>query len=58
MLTGIQRSQKRASDLLELELLAAVSHLMWVLETQPEFFAKATNTLFVCFVLLRQGLTM
>lgn len=48
MHTGAQRSQKRASDSLELELQVVVSTPMaptWVLETEPNSSGKARSTL-------------
>jgi len=44
-LCGAHKGQKRASDLLELELQVVVGCLMWVLGTELRSFARAANTL-------------
>ena len=45
MCAGALGGQKRASELLEVELIMVVSCLMWVLGTTPGSPAKATCTL-------------
>lgn len=42
---GILRGQKMALDLLELELKAVVSHLIWVLGIEPRSSVRAASTL-------------
>lgn len=41
MNADIQRDQKKASDLQELELQAVVSLLMWMLGTKPRVLCKS-----------------
>ena len=40
---GVQKGQKRKSDSLELDLLAVVNHLMWVLDTEPRSSASSST---------------
>jgi hypothetical protein len=43
MCAGSHKGQMRVSDPLELELLADVNLSMWVRETQPRSFGRATG---------------
>jgi hypothetical protein len=47
MSAGTCRSQKRAQDLLELELQEVVSYLIWVLGIEPGFSARAVCDLHI-----------
>lgn len=43
--TAAHRGRKTALDTLEVELQAAVSHLIWVLGTEPRLSARAASAL-------------